>query len=88
MFRQHQSFDEREEVAQTCSLDLHITLPVLVEEMDNVIDEAYGAAPESLYLINTDGRVAYHGGAGPHFFDLDEWEQALEVCVGKSKVAG
>ena len=77
LFRQHQSFDEREEVAQTCSLDLHITLPVLVEEMDNVIDEAYGAAPERLYLIDADGRVPYHGGAGPHFFDLEEWEQAL-----------
>ena len=72
LFRQHQSFGEREEVAQTCSLDLHITLPVLVEEMDNVIDEAYGAAPGRLCLIDTDGRVAYHGGAGPHFFDLDE----------------
>ncbi len=88
LFRQHQSFDEREEVAQTCSLDLHITLPVLVEEMDNVIDEAYGAAPERLYLIDADGRVAYHGGAGPHFVDLDEWEQALEVCVAKAEVAG
>ena len=88
LFRQHQSFDEREEVAQTCSLDLHITLPVLVEEMDNVIDEAYGAAPERLYLIDADGRVAYHGGAGPYFFDVDEWEQALEVCVAKAEVAG
>jgi len=75
-------------VAQTCSLDLHITLPVLVEEMDNVIDEAYGAAPERLYLIDADGRVAYHGGTGPHFFDLDEREQALEVCVAKAEVAG
>jgi hypothetical protein len=50
LFRQHQSYDEREEVAHTCSLDLHITIPVLVEEMDNAIDEAYGAAPERLYL--------------------------------------
>jgi hypothetical protein len=88
LFRQHQSYGEREEVAQTCSLDLHITLPFLVEEMDNAIDEAYGAAPERLYLIDAEGRVAYHGGAGPHFFDLDEWEQAIEVCVGKAKVAG
>ncbi len=88
LFRQHQSFDEREEVAQTCSLDLHITLPVLVEEMDNVTDEAYGAAPERLYLIDADGRVAYHGGAGPHFSEPDEWEQALEVCVAKAEVTG
>ena len=88
LFRQHQSYEEREEVAAACGLDLHMTLPVLVEEMDNVIDEAYGAAPERLYLIGADGLVAYHGGAGPHFFDLDEWEQAIEVCVGKAEVAG
>ena len=81
LFRQHQSYDEREEVAHTCSLDLHITIPALVEEMDNAIDEAYRAAPERLYFVGADGKVAYHGGAGPHFFDLDEWEQAIEACV-------
>ncbi len=81
LFRQHQSFEEREEVAQTCSLDLHISIPVLIEEMDNIIDEAYGAAPERLYLVGADGNVTYQGGAGPHFFDLDEWEQAIEACL-------
>jgi hypothetical protein len=83
LFRQHQSYEEREEVAHTCSLDLHITIPVLVEEMDNAIDEAYGAAPERLYLVGADGKVAYQGGAGPHFFDLDEWEQAIEACINE-----
>jgi hypothetical protein len=67
-------------------MDLHISLPVLIEEMDNVIDDAYGAAPERLYLIDADGLVAYHGGAGPHFFDVDEWEQAIDTCVSKTKV--
>ena len=81
LFRQHQSYDEREEVAQSCSIDLHIGLPILIEEMDNAIDEAYGAAPERLYLVGIDGKVAYHGGAGPHFFDLDGWEQAIKTCV-------
>jgi hypothetical protein len=77
LFRQHQGYDEREAVAATCSLDLHLSIPVLVEEMDNAIDAAYGAAPERLYLIGADGCVAYHGGAGPHFFDLETWEQAI-----------
>jgi hypothetical protein len=81
LYRQHQTFDEREAVAHACSLDLHLPLPILVEEIDNIIDEAYGAAPERLYVIGADGRVAYQGGAGPHFFDLDEWEQAIETCV-------
>ena len=65
LFRQHQSYEEREAVATTCSLDLHLPLLVLVEAMDNAMDDAYGAAPERLYLIGVDGRVAYQGGAGP-----------------------
>ena len=80
-FRQHQSFDEREEVATTCSMDLHISIPVLVEEMDNGVDEGYGAAPERLYVIGADGRVTYRGGAGPHFFDPDEWERAVRAAI-------
>ena len=82
LFRQHQSYEEREEVASTCSLDLGMSIPILVEEMDNGVDEAYGAAPERFYLIGVDGRVAYHGGAGPHFFDPDEWEAAIQDAVG------
>ena len=78
LFRQHQSYGEREHAAQSCTIGLHISIPTLVEEMDNAIDEAYGAAPERLYLIGKDGRVVYHGGSGPHFFDLDELDGALQ----------
>ena len=81
LYRQHRSYSERESAAQSCSIDLHIGLPVIIEEMDNTIDETYGAAPERLYLVDVDGKVAYHGGAGPHFFDPDEWEEAIEACT-------
>ena len=85
IFRQHQSFEEREQVANTCTLNLNITIPTLIEEMDNVIDEAYGAAPVRLYVVGADGKVAYHGGAGPHFMDVDEWEEAIESTVKQPK---
>ena len=85
LFRQHQNYEEREGVAQTCSLNLHIDIPILIEEIDNSIDEAYGAAPDRLYLIGANGKVAYQGGAGPHFFNLDEWQNAIEACL-KAKV--
>ncbi len=55
--------------------------------MDNAIDEAYGAAPERLYLIGKDGRVAYHGGAGPHFFDLDELDEAIQDMEANVKAS-
>jgi hypothetical protein len=81
LFRQHQSFGEREEAASSCSRGLRISLPILIEEMDNTCDEAYGAAPVRLYVIGEDGKVAYHGGAGPHFLDPDEWEQAIKAVA-------
>ena len=87
LFRQHQSYDEREEAAQSCAIGLDLSLPTLVEEMDNAIDEAYGAAPERLYLIGKDGKVLYHGGAGPHFFDLDELDEALQKMEAEVKVS-
>ena len=86
-YRQHQSLDEREEAAHSCTIGLHISIPILVEEMDNAIDEAYGAAPERLYLIGKDGRVAYHGGAGPHFFDLDELDEAIQDMEANVKAS-
>ncbi len=86
-YRQHQSLDEREEAAQSCTIGLNISIPILVEEMDNAIDEAYGAAPERLYLIGKDGRVAYHGGAGPHFFDLDELDEAIQDMEANVKAS-
>ncbi len=86
LFRQHQSFEERDEAARSCAVGLDLSVPTLVEEMDNAIDEAYGAAPERLYLIGQDGRVVYHGGAGPHFFDLDELDEALQRLEADVKV--
>ncbi len=85
-YRQHQSFDEREEAAQSCAISLHTSIPTLVEEMDNAIDEAYGAAPERLYLISKDGKILYHGGVGPHLFDLDELDEAIQMMVAVGKV--
>ena len=85
LLRQHQDIHEREEAAQTCSMDMYISIPTLVEEMDNVIDEAYGAAPERLYLIGKDGNVFYHGGAEPHFFDLEELEETIQRIESNSK---
>ena len=87
LYRQHQSFDEREEAAQSCTIGMHISIPILAEEMDNSIDEAYGAAPERLYLIGKDGKVVYHGGAGPHFFDLDELDEAIQKMESSIKAS-
>jgi hypothetical protein len=45
--------------------------------MDDAVADAYAGMPERLYLIGSDGRVAYKGGQGPMFFRPEEWERAI-----------
>ena len=86
LLRQHQDIHEREEAPQACSIDLHISIPTLVEEMDNVINEAYGAAPERLYFIGKDANEFYQGGAGLHLFDLEELEEPIQCIESNIKI--
>jgi hypothetical protein len=82
LYRQHQSMEERVEVGEACMLKLALEPPALVDEMDDAVAKAYAAMPERLYLIGTDGRVAYKGGMGPMFFRPAEWEKAMGEMVG------
>ncbi len=77
LFKQHQSMEERVEVGQACMLKMALEMPAVVDEMDDAVAKAYGAMPERLFLIGTDGTVVYKGGIGPMFFRPDEWEQAI-----------
>jgi hypothetical protein len=77
-FAQPTSYGERFEVARVCSLKLELSIPTLVDDMDNSTDLKYYALPDRLYLIGRDGRVAYRGGPGPFGFVAAELEEAIE----------
>jgi len=40
--------------------------------MRDVAEELYASWPERLYVIGTDGRIAYKGQTGPFGFEPDE----------------
>ena len=72
---------ERVEAAGACMLNLSLTMPMALDEMSNVVDTAYAALPERLYLIDAEGRIAYRSGPGPWGFDIDAWEGAIRETV-------
>jgi len=84
LVRQHQSFEERVEVGQTCMLKMALEIPALVDEMDDAVAAAYAAMPERLYLVGRDGRIAYQGGMGPMLFRPGEWEEAIKSHIAQS----
>ena len=73
--------DEREEVAAACALNLQIRMPVVVDEVDDAIANAYGALPDRLYLIGKDGRITFQGARGPWGFDPGALEEAMQQTV-------
>ena len=58
-------------------MGLQLSIPMLIDGMNNTIDRAFNGWPERLYVIGTDGRVAYQGGKGPYGFNPAELEQFL-----------
>ncbi len=81
IFQQPQSVDERAEVASACMLRYNFSFPMLLDGMDNDAEEKYVSWPDRLYVIGRDRRIAYQGGLGPLYFDVDEFEQALAQAI-------
>ena len=77
VYAQPKSFDEREHVAEACSLELKLDIPTLIDDMEDSTDLAYSALPDRLYLIGTDGLIAYRSERGPMGFRPEELEAAI-----------
>jgi hypothetical protein len=50
-------------------LNLGFTIPILLDNMQNEVDDKYAALPERLYVLNKDGEVYYRGIMGSPGFN-------------------
>ena len=78
---QPRDFTERTALANQCSAKLKMSIPLLVDEMDDRVGHAYSGMPARLYVIDRAGKVAYKSGRGPFGFRPDEMEQALVMTL-------
>jgi hypothetical protein len=74
--------DERLAVGATCSANLRMRMPMVIDRVDNAVASAYGGWPDRLYLVGRDGRIAYQGGEGPFGFKPKDLERAIERELG------
>jgi hypothetical protein len=75
------STEERTSVAKQCCESLEMSMPVLVDTIDDRVGRAYSGFPDRLYLIDRDGRVAYKGGRGPFGYRPRELEQTIAMML-------
>lgn len=65
VFEQPRSDAARREAAGACCTRLKVSMPCVVDSLDNAVDAAYAAWPERLFVVGTDGRIAFATGQGP-----------------------
>lgn len=75
------TFEERSAVAEQCAAKLKPSIPLLVDDIDDTVGNAYSGMPARLYVIDTQGKVAYKSGRGPFGFKPEEMEQALLMTL-------
>lgn len=56
-------------------------MPLLVDNMDNSVGNAFSGHPDRLFILSPDGTIAYRGDKGPRGFDVKEMSSALEQLL-------
>jgi hypothetical protein len=72
------TLEDRQVVAAMCEDALQYGIQTYVDRIDDPVSKAYAAKPTRLYLIASDGRVAYAGGLGPYGFSPEELKRAID----------
>jgi hypothetical protein len=72
------SYEEREKVAGECVRALGVTIPALIDTMDDTVEKLYAGWPDRMYVIDKSGKIVYKGLPGPRGFKPAEAEQALK----------
>ena len=72
---------DRTIVAAECSTALKMSIPLLVDDLDDRVGHAWSGMPDRLYIVDRDGQVAYKSGRGPFGFKPGEMEQALMLLL-------
>ncbi len=78
LYAQTQTFIQRRDVANACVVGLRLSIPTLIDTLDNQADLAFNGWPERLYVVSPTGEVAYQGGKGPYGFDPEELDAFLQ----------
>lgn len=77
--KEHKNYEDRCQTAEMLINDRSLTMPMLIDDMDNTTNTAYQAHPDRVFLVRTDGRLAVAAERGPWGFEpgLDATEQWL-----------
>lgn len=78
VFAQPTTRVQRVGVARKCSAALKLSMPVVVDTIDNRVDDLYAGWPERMFVVDKSGKIAVAGRQGPWGFVPGEVREWLE----------
>ena len=75
--KQPLTFKQRVELSRRCAETLKLTIPCLVDGMDNGVAMAFTAELSRTYVLSGEGRILYRGEPAPLGFDITRLARAL-----------
>ncbi len=85
VYKQPKTEEGRNKVASDCVKSLKLSIPTLIDNMDDSTEENYAGWPDRIYIIGKDGKVAYKGDKGPRGFRPQDAETVLKKIIGKDE---
>jgi hypothetical protein len=62
------TLEERRRVAREFAEKVKLSIPILVDTIDDQVNRSYAGWPDRVYVIDAQGRIALKGGPGPGGF--------------------
>jgi hypothetical protein len=62
------TLEERRKVAREFAAQLKVSIPILVDTIDDRMEKAYSGWPDRIYVIDSEGKIAQKGDPGPGGF--------------------
>lgn len=82
--KQPTAYGERRAIAENCQKHLALSIPFLVDTVDDQVGSTYSGMPNRLYIVDQQGRIAFKNGRGPFGFHPRQLEQALVLLLNQS----
>jgi hypothetical protein len=78
---QHKTIHDRVWAASACMEGLKLTLPVLIDTMDGVVETAYQGLPAATAVVDLDGNLVFHS-RGPSGVQPKQADKVLKTVLG------
>ena len=80
------TLEERQKVAEEFAAEVKLSVPILVDTIDDQVEQAYSGWPDRIYIMDQHGKIVHKGEPGPRGFQpsVKEAPSVLDKLLRKN----